>query len=169
MSTVTDKTTEAPTVGAILRQCSLRVLLVPLGVAAIVGLILAAPAIAAAAEFVWYGWAKILTLNYTSVVPATLMEWVATVLCIWSVCVSCKLWKIHEDLSIVFGLLALAIFLLGIETTNCALYAVVSDWTLDAVTGWKLAGVLTNGINLFLTAIAGLIAGISFVSLVSLS
>ena len=142
------------TVGSVMRQCGLRVLLVPVGVAALVCLVLALPTITAAVQSLWYGWAAVITRDYTSVVPATLIEWTSTVLFIWAVCVASKLSKVNLDCSALFGLLAAVILLLGVEVPNCALYAVVNGWSPDEVTGWQLAGLLTNFVNLALLGIA---------------
>ncbi|MGY6257294.1 hypothetical protein ACXIVK_27935 [Paraburkholderia caledonica] len=78
----------------------------------------------------WYGWARILTNDYTSVKVAACVEWGSMLVAIWALCVTIKLTNTNEGASAAFAGLMVAVLLLGLLPAQCALYVMCSDWTL---------------------------------------
>jgi hypothetical protein len=103
-----------------------------LAIAAIVGFVFVAPIVADSIAFAWYGWARILTSNYTNPTAAVWVEWPSLIAGAWAVCVTVKVAKVDEVASFWFAGLATALALLGALPSQCALFAMTQDWTPDS-------------------------------------
>jgi hypothetical protein len=130
--------------GSVMARCGLSVFGVVVAIAAVVGVFMALPTIGSALAGGWYGWAKLLTHDYTSAVPATLTEWGSFAVVLWSGCVASKLADANDARAWVFAGLAVVALLLGLEPAQCALWAVSDDWHgLATMTPWQLAAAVT--------------------------
>lgn len=129
---------------------------VALGICALVSfavLAITAPTLADGIAFVWYGWARILTSNYTTVFPATLLEWGALIVAVWAICVAVKLERAQANGSPFFGFLAALLLVFAVLPANCAIVAVMSDWTIPLSVG-HTAMESAAGVTVFLVLMA---------------
>lgn len=112
-----------------------------LGIGLLIGFGFVAPHIWSIAApffgFFWYGWVKLITANYTNVVPSLVIEVPALLLTAWMTCVS---YKYEPDgpsyVPLRFGLTALGVLLFVAAPTNCALFATIQafpEWTSEPV------------------------------------
>ncbi|MCA3644460.1 MAG: hypothetical protein IOC33_00295 [Burkholderia sp.] len=116
-------------IGPVLVSCARSVALWLFAMALLVGFVLALPSIGEGVAFVWYGWARILTSNYATVIPAALLEWGALIVAAWTACVAVKLNRAKSG----GGLFVAAVVLLlvfAVLPANCAVVAVSSDWRM---------------------------------------
>lgn len=76
---------------------------------------------------VWYGWARIITSNYSSVTPALWINWASMIGAAWAFCVAYKLGNAHYEASKRFAILMLWLLTFGAIPAACALAAVSAD------------------------------------------
>lgn len=143
-------------IGPVLVSCARSVALALCGLALLVGFVFAAPYIADAVAFVWYGWASLLTSGYTTVIPAALLEWCALIVGVWSACVAAKLNRAKSSGGRFFGLVAALLLVFAVLPANCAIFAVMSDWTIPLSKG-HTAMECAAGITVFLVLMACII------------
>ncbi|KVU84272.1 hypothetical protein WK76_24915 [Burkholderia ubonensis] len=104
------------------------------------------PSIGDGLAFVWYGWAHILTRDYTTVLPAALLEWSSLHVTVWSICVAAKLIEAESKVWRMFALVAASVCVCGVIPANCAIWAMDADapiatW-LDAAARFTAFGVM---------------------------
>jgi hypothetical protein len=129
---------------AVMVRCGLGVVALVCVMALAVGFAMALPSIGDAIGDAWYGWAKLLTRHYTTVVPATVTEWSSLAVTAWCVCVWSKLDDADDSRAAVFGVVAVVVLLLGVEVTQCALFAMTDGWTASAGhSAWEIAAMVT--------------------------
>ncbi len=76
---------------------------------------------------VWYGWARIITGNYSSVTPALWINWISLVAAGWAFGVAYKLGNAHYQASKWFAILMLWLLTFGAIPAACALAAMTFD------------------------------------------
>ncbi|KWN06362.1 hypothetical protein WT83_27140 [Burkholderia territorii] len=150
-----------PNIGVVLVSCTRSVAVGLCGLALLVGFLLAAPFIVDAIAFVWYGWARLLTSNYTTVIPAALLEWSALIVAVWAICVTVKLERAKPDAGLHFALIAALLLVFAVLPANCALFAVMGDWTIpfsEGHTAMEIAASATVLLVLMACAVSPLLA-----------
>ncbi|KWE97878.1 hypothetical protein [Burkholderia ubonensis] len=148
---------DGPNIGPVLISCTRSVLLGLCGLVLLVGFAFAAPFIVDGISFVWYGWARILTRDYTTVIPAVLLEWAALIVAVWAVCVTVKLERAKSGGGSLFGVVAVLLLVFAVLPANCALSAVMSDWKIPFSVG-HTAMECAAGITVFLVLMACVLA-----------
>ncbi|HDR9174396.1 hypothetical protein VI03_25070 [Burkholderia vietnamiensis] len=147
--------------GDVLVSCTRSVALGLCGLALLAGFVLAAPFIADAIAFIWYGWARLLTSNYTTVLPAALLEWSALIIAVWAICVTVKLERAKPDAGLLFALVAALLLVFAVLPANCALFAVMTDWAIPfskGHTAMEIAASATVLLVLMTCAVSPLLA-----------
>lgn len=76
---------------------------------------------------VWYGWARIITSDYSSVTPALWINWASIVAAGWAFGVAYKLGNDHYEASKWFAILMLWLLTFGAIPAACALAAMTFD------------------------------------------
>lgn len=76
---------------------------------------------------VWYGWARTITRNYSSMTPALWINWASIIAAGWALGVAYKLGNAQYEASKRFAILMLVIVLFGAIPAACALAAVSGD------------------------------------------
>ncbi|MBM0557867.1 hypothetical protein GIW79_22850 [Pseudomonas sp. PA-7-1E] len=76
---------------------------------------------------VWYGWARIITSDYSSVTPALWINWVSLVAAGWAFGVAYKLGNANFQASQWFAILMLWLLTFGAIPAACALMAATGD------------------------------------------
>ncbi|KVV40848.1 hypothetical protein WT27_13045 [Burkholderia territorii] len=149
------------TIGDVLVSCTRSVTLGLCVLALLVGFVLAAPSIVDGIAFVWYGWARLLTSNYTTVIPAALLEWSALIVAVWAICAAVKLERAKQDAGLHFALIAALLLVFAVLPANCALFAVMGDWTIpfsEGHTAMEIAASATVLLVLMACAVSPLFA-----------
>ncbi|EDT05906.1 hypothetical protein BamIOP4010DRAFT_0643 [Burkholderia ambifaria IOP40-10] len=130
-------TSNGQNIGPVLVSCARSVALWLFALALLVGFVFAVPFIAEGVAFVWYGWARILTSNYATVIPAALLEWGALIVAAWAACVAVKLDRAKSGGGL-FVVMAVLLLVFAVLPANCAIVAVSSDWRIPLSAGHTL-------------------------------
>ncbi|CAM2164667.1 Transmembrane protein [Burkholderia latens] len=139
-------------IGPVLVSCARNVALGLCGLALFVGFVAALPYIVDGVAFAWYGWARILTSNYTTVIPAALLEWPALIVAVWAGCVSIKLDRAGARRALPFGLAAAFLLVFVVLPANCAIVAVGGDWKVHSAGHSAIEGTAVGVAFLFTAA-----------------
>lgn len=154
-------------IGPVLISCTRSVALGLCGLALVIGFAFAAPFIIDAVSFVWYGWACVLTRDYTTVIPAALLEWGALIVAVWAVCVAVKLKRAKSDAGPLFALVASLLLVFVVLPANCAIFAVMGDWKFplsDGHTAIECAAAITVALVLMASVVCPFWAFIELVT-----
>lgn len=76
---------------------------------------------------VWYGWARIITSDYSSVTPALWINWASMIAAAWAFGVAYKLGNAQYEASKRFAIAMVVILLFGAIPAVCALAAATAD------------------------------------------
>ncbi|MEB2558811.1 hypothetical protein [Burkholderia cenocepacia] len=120
-------------------HCARNISLGLCGVAAFVAIVfaigIAAPIVINGISMAWYGWAKILTRDYTTLVPAAWVDWIGLMLVAWTLCVAVKLGARKPAASCAFVIAAIVALLFVVIPANCAIAAITMEWTSPVASG----------------------------------
>lgn len=76
---------------------------------------------------IWYGWARIITRDYSSVTPALWINWGSMIAAAWALGISYKLGNARFQASQIFAAVMVIILIFVTIPAVCALWAVTSD------------------------------------------
>ncbi|KUZ76880.1 hypothetical protein [Burkholderia ubonensis] len=116
-------------------RCGRAIALGLLGLAAVIAFAFALPVVIHWISTAWYGWARILTRDYTTLVPAAWVDWSALIIAGWAACVAVKLDARKPAASSAFAVAAIAALLFGVIPANCAIAAMTMEWTAPVASG----------------------------------
>ncbi|TDA45919.1 hypothetical protein [Burkholderia pyrrocinia] len=111
-------------------RCGCNLALGLFSLAAVIAFALALPVVIPWVSTTWYGWARILTLDYTTLVPATWVDWSGLIIAMWATCVAVKLGARNA-----FAIAAIVTLLFGVIPANCAIAAMTMEWTAPVASG----------------------------------
>lgn len=111
--------TPACSIGSAMRSSALYVLA---GMGVLAG-VFALPAAGEAVSWVWYGWARLITREYSDVTPALWIDWLSMIAAAWALAMAYKLGNSKFELSAKCAGLMVALLLFGAIPALCALYA----------------------------------------------
>lgn len=116
-------------------RCGRAIALGLLGLATIIAFALSMPVVIQWISAAWYGWARMLTLDYTTLVPATLVDWSGLIIAVWATCVAVKLGARKPAARSAFAIVALVTLVFGVIPANCAIAAMTMEWTAPVASG----------------------------------
>lgn len=157
--------TAPPSIGSAMRSSAIYVL-AAMGVLAV---FLALPLLSDAVSWAWYGWARLITREYSDVTPALWINWLTLIAAAWSLGVAYKLGNAKFDLSTKFAGVMVVLLIFGAIPASCALFASAVGMVLPSGSYPLMAkmALLSAGVTWLLVALGVAVALIATIVIVS--